>query len=205
MPAARRTRFPLLAFAALLLAGLQLAPIRPALACACCSERGTRVDRSVALDDPTRTQLERMTFGKEAALTTGMDDAPTGLPRGMGSELALAVTRTGDAMTFAFRAHNGMNGALRFAMPKQMWLFTVDTYGDARDEGLGPPLYTEWRLTADATGDGVFSRATAGRKATLIFHGRGRGCTEAEDFTDWSLVLHGTGATITFYGRLETP
>jgi hypothetical protein len=85
-------------------------------------------------------------------------------------------------------------------------IFAVDPFGDAKDEGLGPSLYKEWRLTAPVTGDGIFRRGTPrGQTATLIFHGRGRGCTEAEDFTDWSLSLRGRGGRATFYGRLEKP
>jgi hypothetical protein len=52
----------------------------------------------------------------------------------------------------------------------------------------------------------VFRRAAqTGQKVTLIFHGRGRGCTEAEHFTHWSLLLHGPAGKLTLYGALAKP
>jgi hypothetical protein len=205
--ACRHRHFGRTASAVLLLLALPLAAAGSAQACACCSERGSRVDSSVELDAPTRTQLERMTFGEQATLTTGIADEPSGLPSGIGSSFALTATRAGDIITFAFRGPTGVAGALRFTVPNHIWIFVIDPFGDAKDEGLGPPLYKEWRLTADIHGDGIFTGATPpGKMATLIFHGRGRGCTEAEDFTDWSLQLQApVGHGVTLYGRLEQP
>lgn len=175
-----------------------------AFACACCSERGSRVDRSVLLDPSTRTQVERMVFAKEAVV--GDDNEPGLLPSGSSSSYALTMTRDKDVVTFALRDPLGRSGRLIFTMPARIWIFAVDPFGDAKDEGLGPLLYKEWRLTAPVKGDGIFRRAgLPGEKATLIFHGRGRGCTEAEHFSDWSLLLQGPAGKATFYGKLETP
>ena len=41
-------------------------------------------------------------------------------------------------------------------------------------------------------------------KVTLIVHGRGRGCTEASEFTDWTLVLDGAAGKLTLYGALSS-
>jgi hypothetical protein len=193
--------------AALLLLALAFTSASDALACACCSERGTRVDKSALLDEPTRVQIERMTFAKKAALGDGIgDETPGPLPSGSSSSYELAVTRDKGVMTFAFRDSLGRNGRLRFAMPARIRIFSVDPFGDAKDEGLGPLLYKEWRLTARVKGDGIFRRGTPpGQTLTLIFHGRGRGCTEAEHFSDWSLLLRGPAGEATFYGRLEAP
>jgi len=179
--------------------------MRPAFACACCSERGSRVDKSVLLDEPTRLQIERMIFAKAAALGGDVgDDGPSPLPAGSSSSYELTMTRDKGVMTFAFRDPLGRSGRLSFAVPARIWIFAVDPFGDAKDEGLGPPLYKEWRLTAPVKGYGIFRRGTpAGQKATLILHGRGRGCTEAEHFSDWSLLLYGPAGRATFYGRLE--
>ena len=147
-----------------------------------------------------------MVFAKEATLGDDMaDDRPSPLPAGSSSSYELTVTRD-KGMTFAFRDPTGRTGKLSFTVPPRIWFFEVDPFGDARDEGLGPALYKEWRLTAPVKGDGIFRRGTPfGQTATLIFHGRGRGCTEAEHFTDWSLLLAGPAGKATFYGRLETP
>ena len=42
------------------------------------------------------------------------------------------------------------------------------------------------------------------QKVTLIVHGRGRGCTEASEFTDWTLTLHGAPGKLTLYGALTS-
>ena len=191
--------------AALLPLALAFASISDAGACACCSERGSRLDKSVLLDEPTRTQIERMIFAKDASLGGDIgDDGPSPLPSGSSSSYELTITRDKGVMTFAFRDPLGRNGRLSFTMPAHVWIFSVDPFGDTKDEGLGPLLYKEWRLSGPVTGDGIFRRGTPpGQRAMLIFHGRGRGCTEAEHFTDWSLQLHGPAGKATFYGRLE--
>jgi hypothetical protein len=185
---------------------LTFAFISNALACACCSERGSRIDRSVPLDAPTRVQIERMAFAKDASIADIGDDERSPLPAGSSSSYEVTVTRDKGVMAFAFRDPTGRNGRLSFVMPPRVWIFAVDPFGDAKDKGLGPPLYKEWRLTAPVKGDGIFRRGTPfGQTATLIFHGRGLGCTEAEHFSDWSLLLAGPAGKATFYGRLDTP
>jgi len=179
----------------------------PAHACACCSERGSRVDKSVLLDEPTRVQIERMKFAGEAALGGDIgDNERSPLRAGLSSSYEVTVTREKSVLAFAFRDPVGRNGRLSFVMPPRVWIFAVDPFGDAKDEGLGPLLYKEWRLTAPVKGDGIFRRGTPfGQTATLIFHGSGRGCTEAEHFSDWSLLLQGPAGKATFYGKLEAP
>lgn len=178
-----------------------------ALACACCSERGSRIDKSMLLDEPMRVQLERMVFARNASLGGDIgDEDPSPLPAGSSSSYEVTMTRDKGVMTFAFRDPLGRNGRLSFAMPARIWIFSVDPFGDTKDEGLGPLLYKEWRLTAPVKGDGIFRRGTPpGQQMTLILHGRGRGCTEAEHFSDWSLLLRGPAGRATFYGKLEAP
>lgn len=198
-------RIHLLACLGFLLTILEFAVIDVAFACACCSERGTRIDGRFKLDDATRHQIGRMMFAKDASLTSQLDDdASSPMLPGSSSSYDLTVTRAADVMTFAFRDPKGRSGRLSFTMPARVWIFTVDPFGDAKDEGLGPSLYKEWRLTVPVKADGIFRRARPpGHQAILIFHGRGRGCTEAEHFTDWSLVLRGPAGAVTFYGALE--
>jgi hypothetical protein len=195
----------LLIFFVFLITAVEAAALRDALACACCSERGSRVDKSGLLDDATRHQIERMVFARAAVMTSEIGtDKPVPLPPGSSSDYELTMTRDKAIMTFAFKDPVGRSGRLSFTTPAQIWVFAVDPFGDAKDDGLGPSLYKEWRLTAPVKADGIFRRGTLpGQKVTLIFHGRGRGCTEAEDFTDWSLLLHGPAGSLTFYGALE--
>jgi hypothetical protein len=193
--------------AGVLLLALVIAMGSNALACACCSERGSRIDKSVLLDGPTRLQIERMVFAKDATLGGDFgDEDPSPLPAGSSSSYEVTTTRDKGVMTLAFRDPLGRNGRLSFTVPARIWIFSVDPFGDAKDEGLGPLLYKEWRLTAPVKGDGIFRRGMPpGQTMTLILHGRGRGCTEAEHFTDWSLLLRGPAGKATFYGRLEAP
>ena len=140
------------AAAALLLLPVSLSS--NAFACACCSERGSRVDRSVILDAPTRTQIERMAFAKEASLGGDIgDEARSPLPPGSSSSYETTVTRDKGVMTFAFRDPVGRNGRLSFVTPPRIWIFAVDPFGDAKDEGLGPPLFKDWRLRTDSHAD----------------------------------------------------
>ena len=58
--------------------------------------------------------------------------------------------------------------------------------------------------TAKATGVLQPLVESGDRKVTLIVHGRGRGCTEASEFTDWTLTLHGAPGKLTLYGALTS-
>ena len=75
---------------------------------------------------------------------------------------------------------------LALAIPKTISIFEVDPRGDAKDEGPGPSLYKEWKLTRDVrAATGRFAACRHGQKLTLVLHGRA-GCTDASHFTDWS-------------------
>jgi hypothetical protein len=172
-----------------------------ALACACCSNRGTRYVAVEALDDSRRVQIERMAFAEEAFLAEGTADDVQDL----GTRLQLIVTQTGKEMVFAFHDQADRTTRLVLAIPDTISIFEVDPFGDEKDEGLGPVLYKEWQLTADAHATGALRRLVeSGPKVTLIFHGRGRGCTEATHFTDWSLQIRGQAGNLTLYGALTS-
>ena len=56
-------------------------------------------------------------------------------------------------------------------------------------------LYKEWKLTARAAGSGVFSAGLGpSQQLSLILHGRGNSCTNAEQFTHWTLEMQGPKA-----------
>ena len=116
----------------------------------------------------------------------------------------LMVTRPKGHMVFRFRDEKGRSGMLALAMPSTISIFEVDPRGQERDGGLGPSLYKEWKLTANAAGDGLFRGVVgAGQKMTLVLHGRGIGCTDHTHFTDWTLLVYRPADKFTLYGALD--
>ena len=106
---------------------------------------------------------------------------------------------------FAFRGEAGRTSEVTLALPRTISIFEVDPRGSEPDAGLGPALYKEWQLTGTATATGVLQPlATGDQRVTLIVHGRGRGCTEASEFTDWTLILHGPAGKLSLYGALSS-
>ena len=58
-------------------------------------------------------------------------------------------------------------------------------------------------MKGNATASGVLQPLLAkNHTVSLILHGRGRGCTEAADFTAWTLLIDGPSGKVTFYGAL---
>ena len=191
-------RLPVVALALHVLAG-----ISPALACACCSNTASRYVEVEKLSPQRLNEIDQINFAKVAKLATGEADAAIRGVSEPATDYRLAVTRTKDRMAFSFRDSKGRTGTLTLAMPKTISILEVDPRGESKDEGLGPVLYKEWKLTTDARGDGLFKGAAgAGQKLTLVLHGSGRGCTEASHFTDWTLLVHGK-EKLTLYGALE--
>jgi hypothetical protein len=175
-----------------------------ALSCACCSHTAWRYVEVEKLGPQRLAEIEQMSFAKTAKLMTteadvaikGIDDPST--------DYRLDLARRKDRITFALRDTKGRAGTLTLAMPKSISIFEVDPRGDDQDTGLGPSLYKEWKLTANAAGDGLFRSVIGpGQKLTLVLHGRGRGCTDASHFTDWTLMVFGPAARFSFYGALE--
>jgi len=178
----------------------------PASACACCSNRGARYVAVEPIGEQRLREIEQMTFDADAALATGEADAPPEF-REFGTTFALEVERTGNRIVFSFRSQAGSVATLTLALPATISIFEVDPRSGVPDEGLGPLLYKEWQLTADAGGQGtgVFRAFTSpGQALSLVLHGRGRGCTEAGDFTDWTLLLDGPSGRLTLYGALTS-
>lgn len=175
-----------------------------ALACACCTNRAARYVEIEKLGESRRVEIERMAFAEEAFLAEGADDHPADI-QDLGTTLQLAVTRTEKEIVFSFRDQRGRPTALTLAIPETISIFEVDPRGDEKDEGLGPSLYKEWQLTGNASATGVLQRLVeSSRKVTLILHGRGRGCTEAMHFTDWTLLIRGPAGKVTLYGALTS-
>jgi hypothetical protein len=173
------------------------------LACACCTNPGQRNVDVVALDATKRETLEASRFGDEARLY--LDEADPDSVAGIASPsaaYALKAAWQGGQLVFSFADGHGHTGTLALDVPGKISIFEVDPR-DAPDQGTGPALYKEWKLTGKVAGSGVFA-AGAGPKQllTLIVQGRGNSCTSAGDFSHWTLVMQGPKANYTLFGEL---
>jgi len=185
-------------------AALTLVTASPSFACACCSHVGSR---TVFLDtvSPSRLALiEQIQFARTAKLSLGEADPEIKGISEPSSDYELQVTRQKGRMVFAFRDPKGRSGNLILALPKTVSIFEVDPRDEDKEGGLGPLLYKEWKLTANAAGDGLFATEVKGQKITLVLHGRGRGCPDADQFTAWTLMLHTAKQGLTLIGPLES-
>ena len=188
-----------------LIAGmLAVAGATPAFACACCTHAGSRMVAVEPIDERRLGEIGQMRFAKAAQLSLGEADAEIKGIADPGTDYALNVSHEKGRMVFAFRDRKGRAGNLVLAMPRTISIFEVDPRADDKEGGLGPLLYKEWKLTANAAGDGLFGAAVKGQKMTLVLHGRGRGCTEAGHFTAWTLMLHTAHQGLTLIGTLDS-
>jgi hypothetical protein len=184
---------------------MALAIATDAVACACCTNRAGRYVDAEPLGGSRLDMIGQMTFAEEAFVAQGAADHPIDLTD-FGPTLQLAARQTKTEIVFAFRGERGRTSDVTLALPDTILIFEVDPRGSEPDSGLGPVLYKEWQLTGRATAAGVLQplAGPGDRKATLIVHGRGRGCTEASEFTDWTLTLDGAAGKLTLYGALSS-
>lgn len=176
-----------------------------ALACACCTNRAGRYVATESLGAQRLDMIEQMTFAEEAFVAQGAADHPIDL-KDFGPTLQLAVRRTKTEIVFAFRGEADRTSDVTFVVPGTISIFEVDPRGPEPDAGLGPAFYKEWQLSGTATAAGVLRPLVEGgdQKVMLLVHGRGRGCTEASEFTDWTLVIDGPAGKLTLYGALSS-
>lgn len=177
----------------------------PAFACACCTNAGQRNVATVVLDSGKRQEIESLRFSAEATLFTGESDVEgiEGIATPSGS-YEVTAKWLDDRLVLSFRDKAGHTGTLALARPNTVSVFEVDPR-DRPDRGHGPALYKEWKLTAPATGSGVFRPGIAPRQLlTLVLQGAGNSCTSANDFSHWTLVMQGPKANYTLFGDLLT-
>jgi hypothetical protein len=176
-----------------------------ALACACCTNRAGRYVEVEKLSDQRLDTIAQMTFAKDAFVGQSAADHPIDL-KDFDTTLQLAVTQTKTEIVFAFRGDANRASEVTLAFPDTISIFEVDPRGGEPDAGLGPAFYKEWQLTGTAKATGVLRPLveSSDHKVTLIVHGRGRGCTEASEFTDWTLMLQGPAGKLTLYGALTS-
>ena len=192
-------------FRGIAVALLTLASTASASACACCTNQGQRHVATLALDSGKQQEIESLRFGGKASLFTGEGD-PEGIKGIATSSGSYRVTaKWQDArLVLSFRDSLGHTGTLSLARPDTISIFEVDPR-DRPDRGQGPTLYKEWKLSAPASGSGVFRPGIAPRQIlTLILQGGGNSCTSAYDFSHWTLTMRGPKANYTFFGDLVT-
>ena len=201
-----------------LFAVLLMAVPREASGCACCTDFGQRNVGVQRLDAYKRDELERTRFLSEAELFLGArgPEDVQGISHSEKSSdsgrYKLSLTKHSDRWSFDFRGADAgtenIGGVLTLTMPTVVSVFEIDPRREvpSPQDGHGPVLYKEWRLTSSAVGSGIFAAGISpGVKITLIVQGHGNSCTSAEDFTQWTLVIHGPTAEYSFFGGLVPP
>jgi hypothetical protein len=186
-----------------------LAQTLPALACACCTNTGQRYVENTKLDSYRMNVVQELRFEKKVRLFTGEADLENikGITNPTSRDYALSVTQQKGRFVFSFRDGKKNEGTLTLALPDAIAIFEVDTRDEPyKDQGLGPVLYKEWRLTAPFAGTGIFKAGNGGyQRITLIFQGRGRGCTDTTHFSHWTISVHGPLGNYQFFGDLTKP
>lgn len=178
---------------------------RAALACACCTNAGQRNVGTVALDSGKQQQIESLRFAGKAKLYTGEADVESvsGIVTPSGSYGMTAAWRD-NRLVFSFRDDKGRTGTLTLTRPASIAVFEVDPRGSP-DSGQGPSLYKEWKLSSPSAATGVFAPGGGPRQIlTLVLQGHGNSCTDAGDFSHWTLVVQGPKANYMLFGDLVT-
>ena len=173
----------------------------PALACACCAHQGQRNVNVETLDETRRAVLDELRFANEAQLFLGEadPDSAEGIANAS-SRYALKAEWQKNGIVFSFTGADGGSGTLALDLPDKISVFEIDPR-DQPDQGTGPPLYKEWKLTSKAKATGAFSAGT-GHTLTLIVQGSGNSCTSSNDFGYWTLVMQGPKANYSLFGDL---
>lgn len=185
---------------AALLAWLGLA--QSALACACCTEPGQRLERTVALSPGLSEELSRVRFASTASLLAdaGFPDTVKGVAAPDTGAYHLVADRIKGRLAFQLTNPAKQSGRIAMALPRQLTRFEVDPRHPASN-GHGPELYKEWRLEGEATLSGIVGASGRRGHARLILHGHGNGCTTADHFTHWTLSVVGPDIRFTFLGE----
>jgi len=191
--------------ALLLAAAAALAMPAGARACACCTELGQRLETTGPLRDHERAELERVKFAGTSQLyaSAAFPDDVKGIADPTEKPYNLRSSREDGRFVLDLVDANGKAGQI--ALPvRRLTRFEVDTRDEtAKDRGLGPALYKEWRIEGEARLSGTFAAGGNRALARLILHGSGNSCTDSSSFTHWSLVVTGRGVRFTLLGALE--
>jgi hypothetical protein len=169
--------------------------------CACCSEEGEWYERTDKVDDAQLVQLDRLRFSPNANRYSSLADESE-----LSLNYSLSQSRKRRRWELKFKDEGGKTGTLSFTIPSTLTTFGVDMQEPDENKGLGPLLYKELRFTGAVRVGGIFKQGINGpARFQLILQGRGRGCTEAEDFKSWRLKIRGARGSQAFYGSLDKP
>ena len=180
------------------------------LACACCTNPGQRYVEVEKFVSGRLEEIESLRFGKEARLYVGEAgvETITGIQNPVERyDLTVNWNKTHAAagktdIDFTLTNPGGGSGTLSLSVPQNISIFEIDPR-DGPDQGTGPVLYKEWKLTGEVTGTGAFSGTNSSKQVlTLILQGRGNSCTSAQDFTHWTLVTEGPKGIYSLFGEL---
>ncbi len=203
-------------FAISVLTALAVSPV-VSLACACCAEPGTYFLSTYRPREFELNLLKQLSFEKKANLY--MTEAGFDMIKGLDeinkeSEIDAIVESyghfdltngfSGKQWRFEMRSAGGKKGMLTLPMPAQMVNFKVDIH-DEEGRPNGPLLYKEYRFKGNvAAATGIF-RSGAFRSTSyfLLFQGRGNGCDESYNYTNWRLEISGPGASYSFFRKLD--
>jgi len=192
--------------AVLSLIALILISSSPALACACCVNRGYYELSRQRPDSFYLGLLGDIKLGGDAELymTEAGFDGIKGLKEleNPDSDPKLSVSATFAQNTWRLNVKSGVShsGMLWLPMPAMFTKHKADI--DGVDTGLGVSLYKEFSISGNVShATGMFRSANKMTKYTLVFQGRGNGCDDASDFTRWRLELDGPKAEYAFFGK----
>lgn len=165
-----------------------------------------RVETTEKMTAYEQSEIVRLKFGSTA--TTYSDASWPDSAKGIDdpqSTYALTQTFAKNVFTLTFKDRAGKVGSLAFAMPSNLETFLVDKQPGASKGD--PNLYKEWRLVSPVSPTGIFAGAKSKTAPTarLIFHGDGNACTDATQFTRWTLIVKGPNADFRFFGALTPP
>ena len=190
-----------------------------AFACACCAESGHYSIRTSKPEEFQLNILQKMKFNKTAGLyltVAGFElvkglsvieqemftDSWTAEPGAIGFSSIFAAK----TWKLNFKTPKGKIGVLTLPTPAQMVNFSVDIHDGKSIGAGGPTLYKEWRFKGNVQSGTGFLQAGIAKPTTyfLVFQGRGNGCDDVTNFTDWHLEINGAKAKYEFFGELDS-
>lgn len=184
-------------------------------ACACCAEPGTRIDYTAKTDSFIRDLVKEFKLSDKAELymtEAGFDTIEGIDPIAKEDETAQGMldfastgSFTGNTWKLTIKSPKGLAATYTISVPLKYSEFKVDIH-DQENRPNGPLLYKEIRFEGVLTSATGFAKAGAvrGTRYELVFSGRGVGCNEVEDFTNWRLDVDGPKAGYAFFGKLSS-
>ena len=188
------------AVAALALMGVM--QINEAVACACCSDPGDRIEGNEPLANYTRDVLLDVRLAPTAKLyaDAGFPDSVKGLRKPQDGAYRVTWNTADNRLLLAATDPSQAIGTISFPWPRRLFNLAFDPR-KGPERLIGPVLHREWRLDGDATLTGIFAAKHKRAKAQLILQGEGNRCVNASDFKTWSLSLKGRDVAVKLLGK----